>query len=278
MLGAPDDVSFEILTGYLYHADASVRRYALYGLSYWPEDSTSTKLLSLLHTKGPSDSLIRFLTRQPGRRNSLEIVEASLPYLKADSPVLMKGAVDALRSASRVNPGILEAMLQSAEHVVSRTDTQTGLDLAEVMAATKDERAHALLRKLLEKGYNQVAIPLLSFGDPADLPGLGALLPVQASLGRELYRRFGNAAVPYLNRALAGSPERFEAQNLARQLIAIGEPAGFQFVVRAIEQKNVSRFEMIQFMKSQFPELQTANDDGIAAFARDRAGEPQVPK
>jgi hypothetical protein len=278
VLGAPDDVSFEILAGYLYHSDASVRRYALNGLSYWPGDSTSRRLLSLLHTKGPSDSLIRFLTRQPGFRNSVEIVEASLPYLEADSPVLMRGAVDALRSASRFNPGILEAMLHSAEHVVSHTDKQTGFDLAQVMAGTKDERAHALLRKLLEKGYNQVAFALISFADPADLPGLGALLPVQASLGQELYRRFGNAAVPYLNRALAGSPERFAAQEIARQLIAIGEPAGFQFVVRAIEQKNISRFEMIQFMKSQFPELKTANDDAIASFARQRAGAPQVPK
>jgi hypothetical protein len=97
------------------------------------------------------------------------------------------------------------------------------------------------------------------------LPGLGALLPVERSLGRELYTRFGNAAAPYLNRALAGSP-------------AIGEPADFQFVVRAIERKNVSRFEMIQFMKCRSPELQTANDAAIAAFARDRAGDPQVPK
>jgi hypothetical protein len=278
VLGSPDDVSFEILTGYLYHSDASVRRYALDGLSYWPEESTSRKLLSLLHTKGPSDSLIGFLTRQPGLRDSAEIVEASLPYLEADSPVLMGGAVDALRPASRDNPEILGAMLRSAEHVVSHTDMQTGVDLAQMMAATKDEHAHALLRSLLEKGHNQVAFPLLSFGDPADLPGLGALLPVEASLGQELYRRFGNAAVPYLERALAGSPERFTAQNIARQLIAIGDPAGFQFVARAIEQKDISRFEMIQFMKNQFPELKTANDDAIAAFARERAGEPQVPK
>ena len=280
VLGAPDDASFEIVTGYLYHSDASVRRYALNGLSYWPEESTSRKLLSLLHTKGPTDSLIAFLTRQPRFRDSADIVGASLPYLEADSPVLIRGAVDALRQASRDKTQILEAMLRSAEHVVSHADSQTGNDLAQTIAATKDERAHAILRGLLEKGYNQVAFALLSFRDPADLPGLSALLsdPAGATLPEDLYRNYGDAAVPYLERALSGTPGRFTAEHIARQLMAVGDPAGFQFAARAIEGKNVSRFYMIQALQTQFPELKTASDNAIAAFARERAGKPPIPK
>jgi len=277
LLGAPDDVSFDILTGYMYHPDLSVRRYAANGLNYWPEDLASGRLLSLLGAKGPSDSLIGFLTRQPRFRDSAEIVEASLPFLESDSPVLMGGAVDALRLASRDNPAIRDALLRSAEHVVSRADSQTGADLAQMLAAGKDPRAHALLRSLLEKGHSQVASGLLSFGDPADLPGLSALLTDLAGgpLSDDLYRIYGDAAIPYLERALAGSPGRFTAQHIARQLMAIGDPAGFQFAARAIERKDLSRVDMIQALRSQFPELNSASEDAIAAFARERAGSAQ---
>jgi hypothetical protein len=277
VLGAPDDVSFDIVAGYLYHPDRSVRGYAANGLSYWPEDSTSNKLLALLHTKGPSDVLINFLTRQPRFRDSAEIVEASLPFLEADSPVLIEGAFAALRLPSRDNPAILEALLRSAEHVVSRADSQTGSDLAQMLAATKDPRAHAMLQGLLEKGHSQVKSGLLDFNDPADLPGLSALLngPFGWSTADELYKRFGEAAIPYLERTLAGSPERFTAQLIARQLIAIGNPAGFQYAVRAIEQKGASRIDIIQILKSQFPELNSASEEAIVAFARARAGSAQ---
>jgi hypothetical protein len=279
LLGLPDDVSLDILRGYLYHPDASVRRYALNGLSYWPEEATSQKLLGLLHSKGPSDSLISFLMRQPDFRavHSDEVVDASLPFLASDSPVLLRGAVDALRLASRDNPSIREAVLRSAEHVVSRGDLQTGSDAAQMIAATKDERAHNLLRSLLGKGYRQVASALLSFRDPADLPGLSALLTDRdgAFSPEELYRSYGDAAVPYLERALSGAPGRFTAEHIARQLMAIGDPVGFQFAARSIEQKSVSRLEMIQTLRGQFPELNTANEDTIAAFARKRAGPAQ---
>jgi hypothetical protein len=223
--------------------------------------------------------LIGFLTRQPdfGAAHSAEIVEASLPVLEADSPVLIGGAVGALRPASRDNPAIREAMLRSAEHVVSRADPQVGSDLAYAIAVTKDERAHALLRSLLEKGHKQVASALLSFGNSADLPGLSALLtdPGATTGSDALYRSYGDAAIPYLERALDGAPERFTAQDIARQLIVIGDPAGFQFAARSIERKDSSRFDMIQFLKGRFPELNAANDDAIAAFARKRAGSPQ---
>ena len=47
VLGVPDDASFDILAGYLYHSDDSVQRYALDGLSYWPEESTVPKIQAL---------------------------------------------------------------------------------------------------------------------------------------------------------------------------------------------------------------------------------------
>ena len=279
LLGVPDDLSFEILAGHLYHRDATVRRYAMDGLSYWPEDVASARLLGLLRTKGPSDSLLHFLTRQPDFRaaHSGEIVELSLPFLTAESPILLGGAVAALLPASRDNPVLREAMLRSAEHVISRADSQTGSDLAHAIAATKEERAHAILQRLLEKGYTQVATAILSFGDVTDLPRVSALLndPEGAFFSEKMIRAYGNTAIPYLERALNGTPGRFTAQSITRQLIAVDDPSGFLFAARSIEQKGVSRFDMIQILKIRFPELNGSNDDAVAAFARKRAGTAQ---
>jgi hypothetical protein len=133
-----------------------------------------------------------FLMRQPDfrRAHSAEIVEASLPFLAADSPVLLGGVVAALLPASPGNPAVREAMLRS-KHVIARADSRSGSDLAHAIAATKDERAHAIL------------------------PGPSAALlidPGKASLPEQLFRAYGNAAIPYLERALSctrgGSPHR----------------------------------------------------------------------
>jgi hypothetical protein len=99
LLGFPDEASFEILTAYLYNPDESARRYAMYGISYWPEDFASNRLLAVLHANGPSDALIRFLTNRPEFRaaHGDEILRASLPFAEADSPVLRQGAAEALR-------------------------------------------------------------------------------------------------------------------------------------------------------------------------------------
>ena len=64
LLGVPDEASFEILAGYLYHPDASVQRYALDGLYYWPDEYTLPRLQSLLLTRGPSDAVTRYLAWQ----------------------------------------------------------------------------------------------------------------------------------------------------------------------------------------------------------------------
>ncbi|MDQ6678159.1 MAG: hypothetical protein M3Z09_12775 [Acidobacteriota bacterium] len=70
LLGIPDNSSLAILTGYLYHSDASVRRYAMDGLNYWPEDLVSRTLLTLIQTKGTSGEIAYFLNwRAALRRN-----------------------------------------------------------------------------------------------------------------------------------------------------------------------------------------------------------------
>ena len=72
LLGVPDDASFDILAGYLYHSDDSVQRYALDGLGYWPDEYTLPKIQALVRARRPSDAVTRFLawrgTAAAGRR------------------------------------------------------------------------------------------------------------------------------------------------------------------------------------------------------------------
>jgi hypothetical protein len=62
--GLSDDASLEMLAEYLYHANASVRQYAMHALSSWPEKSTVPILQELLKNRGPNEEATRYLTRR----------------------------------------------------------------------------------------------------------------------------------------------------------------------------------------------------------------------
>ena len=265
LLGVPDAESLDILTGYLYHPDASVRRYAGNGLFYWPDDTVSRTLEALLRGKGPSDAMIRWLPR------SAEIVRASAPSLESDSPVILEGAIAALTWAPQTGGPILDAELRSAERIVPRVDDQSGSNLAQRMAESKDPRVHALLRRLLEQGHYQVLAGLLQFADPGDLPALGDLLNASVNdrfsyLPNEMNRAFGEAALPYFERALDRSPARFTARELVKELVAAGDRAGFQYALRVLQQRGAERMDMVEVLKSQFPEMKSAGDETLLAF------------
>jgi hypothetical protein len=260
-----------------------VRRYASDGLSYWPEDSTSTKLLALLHTKGPSEELVRFLLRQPefGPAHQAEIVTASLPYLESDSSVAIDGALTAIQSPpASADPVVFDALLNAAERIVPRMDVQNRGNLLQTLAWSKQEKAHLLLRKLVDEGYNVAVEPLVSFGDPGDLPRLGALLasPERASgdqlgyLPVAMYKKFGTAAVPYFEAALRASPGPYTGQSLALQLMAAGDPLGSQYALQAMTSKGAARINMIRALKDQFPGLKSSDDAAVLAFVQARAG------
>ena len=271
LFGFPDAASLEILTGDLYHPDASVRRYAANGLFFGPEDTVTAALRAMVRTKGPSDTMVRWLPQ------SEEMVRASLPYLESDSLVILEGAIALLNWAPHTGVPVLDAELRTAERVVPKVAEQSGSSLTQQMAESNDPRVHALLRRLLEQGHYQVLAGLLHFADPGDLPAVGALLNTNANdrfsyLPYEMNRAFGNAALPYFERALDQSPARFTARELAKQLMLADVPAGFQYAVRVLQQRGVAaRVDIIEVLKSQFPELKSAGDDAILTFVKQRA-------
>ena len=121
--------------------------------------------------------------------------------------------------------------------------------------------------------------PLAPFADPDDLPRLGAMTdsaqkePVRGPAGTNV-QVVRNGAVPYLKTALRvflRSRGRFTSQ------IGAATHGGRRcggFSIRRARDRDQRRYrmDMLQDLRSRFPELKAADDDAIAAFikARDR--------
>jgi hypothetical protein len=273
ILGLPDSASLEVLVGYLYHTDPSVRRFAEGGLSYWPDDVSSRRLLALLQTKGPTDQLVRALlwSKEMRAKNLADIVRLSLPYLQSDSPVLAGGALAAVRETLGADAAAREALVQAGPRLAQTLKDGNTLQM---LAETKDERAHRVLRSLAEKGTSEALQPLASFGDSNDLPLIAEHLVQERDffLSDVLYRSYGSAAVPYLRSALSSSPERFMAESLAGALMTAGDPAGFAYALQRIHEKGGLRTAMFQSLRSRFPELKSASDEEVVSFVAAHAG------
>jgi hypothetical protein len=235
--------------------------------------------------KGPSEELVRFLLRQTeyGAAHRDEIVAASLPYLDSDSAVAVGGVLTALRwPPGTISPATFEALLRSAEHILQRADAQTRADLLQSLAGLPsgkggDPRVHVLLQKFVDQGFDEAAQPLTTFRDPADLSRLAALFSrpgreISPVFPQEMYAAYGQASVPYLKDELRTSASRFTAGDLARELMAIGEPEGFRYALGQLNIQGGLRTAMIQSLKSQFPELRDSSDDAIVSFVKSRVG------
>ena len=66
ILDIPDEQSLQLLLRYLYDPDDLVRRYAMYGLTYWPPEQANAAVRSCSGPRGPSDVTVEFLNRGLG--------------------------------------------------------------------------------------------------------------------------------------------------------------------------------------------------------------------
>lgn len=295
ILGIPDEPSLRLLTRYLYHPNNLVRQFAMYGLTYWPAAEAAATVKNLIRTRGPSDVAVDFLTLRPGldARAADSVVEASLRFLSADSPVLLRGAITAVyRIGLAAKPGISPALrtraetalVESENHILATSESQTACDYAAALGTVKNDRAGAVLWDLVSRdtaAREQAEIALTWRGDPADLPKLArlALAPANgdplnrglASLPYALHRAYGDAALPYLEAMLAKSEFTWVRTESARELILAGRPSGFAFVADAIEARKPYRRELIDFVRGQFPGMRNAGDEEVLRFVQTRA-------
>ncbi len=220
VLGVADEESLGIVTAYLYHTSRSVRGFALKGLSYWPEEEVRRRLERMLKETGPSEEMVRFLgwTRKGSEG---ETARAAAPYLESDSPVVLAGAIRAAEWARGGDAAVREALMAAAGHVMEKGDEEDRAAFAMALAATKDERAHAMVRGFVESGREETLIALVSMGEAGDLPLVAAKLSDDgggrwAFLAGYVMRSYGKAALPYLRNALAKATDAGARRELGR--------------------------------------------------------------
>ncbi len=269
----------------------------MYGLTYWPLTQARASVINLVLAKGPSDVAVRFLTLRAALSPAAAdaIVEASIPYLQSDSPVLLNGAIAAMyRIAdgphSLVAPAVRAraevALLDAENHVINFADNQTTIDYSASLGTVKDDRASGVLWGLIARhiadGQTEFALTWRRF--PPDLPKLVQLMLVPANGDRQdrqysslpyaLHTAYGPAALPYLETIMARSDLPWIRTESAKELVQSDRPSGFAFLAAAIERNSRDRLEILQFLRDRFPELRTANDPAILAFLKSRSARP----
>ncbi len=275
ILGFPDDESFDILAGYLYHPFQAVRRYAQHGLSYWPDELVRTRLLRLLTTKGPSDEVIARLSwpQEFFKVHAAEIVRASLPYVESDSPVLRQGGIRGITGLFlfQTDPATVQLVIDAAE----KADAVHAPSYIDALGTTQDPRAHELLWKWQGQGIgaDRPIFSLAHFKDPADLPKLGAALLATKdnSVPYYIHTNFGDSAVPYLEAALTNSADTLVRIHCAEELITARRPSGFAFFAEALGQNRTYNQQLVQFLKDRFPELKNADYARLQAFVIEKS-------
>jgi len=297
IMGVPDEPSLQLLCQYLYHPDTLVRQFAMYGLTYWPDEQSGAAVMQVTRTRGPSDVAVDFLSFRSKltAAQADSIVESAIPYLLSNSPVVLLGAVTAIDriALAQDSPAGLDvraraenALMDAAAHIVSAGDAEIVHTYAMALGMVKDQRAGDLLWDLVNRNLarSQAVIALTWRKSPDDLPKLAALALQPAhgnnldytltSLPYALHRAYGDAALPYLETMLERSEFTWVRTDSARELAIAGRPAGFAFIVDALEHDRPYRTEMLQFVRDSFPELRQSSDAAILSFFQSRAVSP----
>lgn len=287
ILGIPDTPSLDLLVPVLYHPEDLVRRFAQSGLGIWPKEQWEPTLKRALQSRGPSDVITDV------SHGSLTVA-ALAPYLQSNDPVLLRGALRGFQNLIYWSPQTPlppaerttaeSALIAARDRIFAVADPQTQIDYTSLLGGLHDTSAGKLLWDLVSQrraAREQALIAIMWRKDPADLPRLAAEMegpgdgdPLShraASLPYALRNSYGDAAIPYLLRSLAQSPQVFVRTNCARELILVNHPAGFAFVASAIETKERYSLEMVQFVKDRFPELRNADNAAVLAFLKQRA-------
>jgi len=294
ILGVPDDRSLQLLTPYLNYPDAMVRQYVSYALSYWPGEQASKAVLAGIRAQGPSEDSARLLSFSKEMITIAEAeaaVQVALPYLKSDSAISLKGAIDmvgwiALAENSQISGALkkraADALIDAEGQVVGLGNREIANTYAAVLGSMKDDRAGKILWSFVERdiAHEQAIIALAWLHSPADLPKLAlkafppSALPGDSgptSLPGALRYSYGDAALPYIEEMLQRSPYVFVRTGSARELVNAGRPSGFAFIVDAIQQNRAYRGEMIQFLRDRFPEIRQGDDAAALHLAQSKA-------
>jgi hypothetical protein len=288
----------EVLDG-LYSDKGLIQSCALGALQKLPDSVTVPAVLESLRRRGPVGGLAYFVSWHKAlfqdRRD--DIVRTATSYLRSKDDAIVEGALRLLMFARAFDWKDNSTAMQDADLAVEaaapalagRGDA-VARTLATYLPGIKSPASRAQLWQQAARGSSereQALIALTWIADPVDLSRIGDLL-VQpgnvdprgtdlASLPYALVRAYGDAAIPYLQRALADSPYVWVRTQSAEQLALKGRVESFRFFLDAITENRFYRAEVVNWFRTAFRLPATASEAEVAAFLNERIRDPQPP-
>jgi len=298
LAAAPDRRVAQAVIDALYSGVGLIRSCALGSLAKFPANVSAPLVLESLHRRGPVDGIAYFVSWHAAwfqdRRD--EIVKTAVSFLRSNDNAVIEGALRMLGFAHAFDWKGDTTALRSADRAVeaagpglmTRGDT-VARALAVYLPVIKSAASRDLLWAIEQRPAEreQALIALTGIADPADLSKIGDLL-VQpgnkdsrgtdlSGLPYQLVRAFGDASIPYLQRAMAESPYVWVRTQSAEQLVLKGRVEGFEFFLDAITANRSYRAELVNWLRVAFHLPTTGGETEVTAFLNERIRDPKPP-
>lgn len=297
LAGAPDPRVLQAFVSYMHAEDAMVSGMAAAGLEHFPLSEVQPAVVDSIVRSGPSDALAYFATQHLGWTRSDEdrVVHATAAYLLPVGTRSQSTAAYTLLhfifnvqnhawpADAELKAYADEQVLSAAPSVIEKDDTSVIHELAVYLGSMSSRRSHELLLQLAGRSDNageQARIALTCHPEATDLPTLAAVLVTsgdadprgtdRSSLPYSLVKGYGDAALPYLEKAVRSSPYVWVRTQSAQQLALRNRPLGFEFLLDAIESNQPYKAEMVRWVQQRFTKQLPpgATDQQIADFLR----------
>lgn len=296
ILGVPDGQSLAAVVEQLYHLHSRVTWFAQGALGYWPAEEALAAVNGAFEQRGPSAAVVRWLLMQ--RANGVEplpVVEASLPYLQSSDPVVLRGAVSAVRSLSwqqlsdmpsDVKTQAVEAMIAAEKHVLAAGDDETSQDYAQGLGSLGDERATPILWRFVDEGIALGASldAIARIARPEDLPKLAAFVGIKHmprdyyyqtdSLLGTLTTAYGADALPFVEHLIQQTDNAALQDAAGRALVYYDLPEAWAFIADAIENDAPYKADVMRYIGARYPES-NATQAAMLALAKRLAAGPR---
>ncbi len=296
LLAVPDELVLPAILPRLYHSDELVRRYVAASVTMFDEKLLRNELTRLVRQKGPTEEIARILD---GKEELFEgghaAILAILPaFINSASPSAQAGALQYLEwgqnhpwgKTPEYRKQFQETILAAASNVLQHGNARSQQMLAMALGLIQSDDSRELLWKMIDRGMSaeQSQIALTWIGDTRDLPRLATLLleadpgdplgRARASSAYSIHRAYGEAALPYLDRAARDGKQFFVRTACAKELALANRPEGFRYLMQALDERPSFQAEVAQFMRDRFPELRGASSEAALALLRSKAALP----
>jgi hypothetical protein len=300
LAAVPDPRVLRIYMHYMHDKDGIVSGMAAAGLRHFTDAEVRSTFVDSIVQSGPSDQLAYFATYHSRWTQSDEsrVVHATTAYLQAPSSPSQTAAAltllyfifDVPNHAWPADPDLKayadNEVLTIAPGVLRSGTAQVVHELALYLGSMSSPRAHELLLQIAERSDDaaeQARTCLTWHPELSDLPHLAAFLMTpgdadpygrdRSSLPYSLVRGYGEAALPYLEKAVTSSPYQWVRTQSAQELALHNRPAGFKFLLASIQENQPYKAKMLQWVSSQFRQSlpADASEQDVIAFLVERS-------